>query len=75
MLYLLWPNFGHMTDTGECEGQIGCLAPEVRRESNPHPTPLPWKTHRLPVSSQMELLFLPAETGETLYPPQTPKDP
>lgn len=35
MLYWLWPNAGHMTDTGECEGQRGCLAPEV----NPPPKP------------------------------------
>lgn len=41
MLYLLWPNFGHMTDTGECEGQIGCLAPEVRQREQPPPNLTP----------------------------------
>lgn len=31
------PNDGHMTDTGECEGQKGCLAPEVRNRKQPPP--------------------------------------
>lgn len=28
---------GHMTDTGECEGQRGCLAPEVRKRKQTSP--------------------------------------
>ena len=31
----LWPNSGHMTDTGECEGQRGCQAPEGRKRKLP----------------------------------------
>lgn len=50
---------GHMTDTGEYEGQRGWLAPEVKKKS---PTrlfpPPPWKQHRLTDFTQWELRVL-----------------
>lgn len=41
-----------MTDTGECEGQRGCLVPEVTKRKRPRP--LRQQQHTPPVSSQWE---------------------
>lgn len=54
MLCWLWPNSGHLTDTGECEGQRGCLAPEVRKIKQ---SPPPYKQHWLTVSTRWEQKF------------------
>lgn len=68
MLYWLWPNSGHMTDTGECKGQRGCLAPEVRRRKLPPPS---LKITQAPcvqsVGTETHWGFLPATVGN-LYP-------
>lgn len=78
MLYLLWPNFGHMTDTGECEGQIGCLAPEVRqRKQSPTPPPFPGKnTGSLCLVRWNCCSYLQQQEKPYIHlkPQQTPKD-
>lgn len=63
MLCWLWPNSGHVTDTGECEGQRGCQAPEVRKRKHPSSLEITQAHCVHAVGTETHTGFLPATTS------------